>query len=288
VPATPAEPATGTLALPEKPSIAVLPFQNMSGDPEQEYFADGMVEDIITALARFPSLFVIARNSSFSYKGHSPDIRQVGRELGVRYVLEGSVHKAGSKVRITGQLIEAATGTHLWADRYDGELDDVFALQDRITESVAGVIAPSIEKAEIERARRKPTGNLDAYDLYLRALPLNYGLVREDHEEAIALLRRSIEIEPAYAPAHFALGRVLVLCVAQGWADTATVGAEAMQCLRRALRIDRHNAEAIACLARGIAYLENRYDEPLSLVETAVTLNPSCATAWMHSGWVQL
>ena len=159
------------LALPDRPSIAVLPFQNMSGDPEQEYFVDGMVEDIITGLSRIKWLFVIARNSSFTYKGKSVDIRQVGRELGVRYVLEGGVRKAGARLRITAQLIEAETGAHLWADRFDGALDDVFELQDQITERVVGIVEPSLQHSEIERARQKRPDNLDAYDLYLRALP---------------------------------------------------------------------------------------------------------------------
>ena len=154
------------LALPDKPSIAVLPFQNMSGDPEQEYFADGMVEDIITALSRIGWLFVIARNSSFTYKGRAVDVKQVGRELGVRYVLEGSVRKAANRVRITGQLIDATTGAHLWAERFDGALDDIFDLQDQVTASVVGAIAPQLEQAEIERAKRKPTESLDAYDYY--------------------------------------------------------------------------------------------------------------------------
>ena len=158
------------LALPDKPSIAVLPFQNMSGDPEQEYFADGMVEDIITALSHFRNLFVIARNSSFTYKGRSVDVKQVGRELGVRYVLEGSVRKAAGKVRITGQLIDAATGAHLWADRFDGSIDDIFELQDQVTSSVVNAIAPKLEQAEIERVKRKPTENLDAYDHFLRGM----------------------------------------------------------------------------------------------------------------------
>ena len=170
--AQPGSPAgqTPPLALPDKPSIAVLPFQNMSGDPEQEYFADGMVEDIITALSHFKALFVIARNSSFTYKGRAVDVKQVGRELGVRYVLEGSVRKAANRVRITGQLVDTATGAHLWADRFDGGLDDIFELQDQVTESVVGAIAPAVEKAEIERAKRKPTESLDAYTLYLRGL----------------------------------------------------------------------------------------------------------------------
>jgi TolB-like protein len=157
------------LKLPDKPSIAVLPFENMSRDPEQEYFVDGLVEDIVTGLSRFKSLFVIARNSTFAYKGKSPDIRQVGRELGVRYVLEGSVRKVGNRIRITGQLIDAANGTNLWADRFDGALEDVFELQDRVTENVVGIIAPQVEQAEIERARSKPAGNLKAYDLVLRS-----------------------------------------------------------------------------------------------------------------------
>src|SRR5476651_2597059 len=162
------------LPLPDKPSIAVLPFQNMSGDPDQEYFADGMVEDIITALSRFKSLFVIARNSSFAYKGKTVDIKQVGRELGVRYVLEGSVRKAGNRVRITGQLIEAGTNRHLWADRFDGALEDVFGLQDQVTSSVVSLIAPEVEKAEIERAIRKSTGRLDSHDSFMRGMALVY------------------------------------------------------------------------------------------------------------------
>ena len=169
--AAPTSVTATAFALPDRPSIAVLPFNNMSGDPEQEYFADGMVEDIITALSRFKELFVIARNSSFVYKGKVVDMQQVARELGVRYVLEGSVRKAGNRVRITGQLIDAATRAHVWADKFDGSLEDVFELQDRVTESVVGALAPSLHKAELERARRKPPDNLDAYDYLLRALP---------------------------------------------------------------------------------------------------------------------
>jgi TolB-like protein/class 3 adenylate cyclase len=167
--ATPKAALPPPLPLPDKPSIAVLPFENMSGDPEQEYFADGMVEEIITALSRIRWLFVIARNSSFSYKGPSPDVRQVGRELGVRYVLEGSVRKAGNRVRIAGLLIDTATGTHLWADRFDGSLEDVFELQDKVASSVAGVIEPTLQAAEIARSAGRPTNDLAAYDLYLRA-----------------------------------------------------------------------------------------------------------------------
>jgi adenylate cyclase len=183
------------LPLPDKPSIAVLPFQNMSGDPEQEYFADGMVEEIITALSRIRWLFVIARNSSFTYKGQAVDLKRVGRELGVRYVLEGSVRKSGNRVRITGQLIDALTGTHLWADRFDGSLEDVFDLQDKVASSVVGVIEPTLRQAEIERARRSRPDSLDAYDLYLRALARFYRYAKEDFDEAIALLQQALAID---------------------------------------------------------------------------------------------
>ena len=185
-PVVPLKEAT-TLPLPDKPSIAVLPFQNMSGDPEQEYFADGMVEDIITALSQFKSLFVIARNSSFTYKGKAVDIKQVGRELGVRYVLEGSVRKAANRVRITGQLIDATTGTHLWADRFDGTLEDVFDLQDRVTVSVVSAIAPTLEQVEIERAKHKPTERLDAYDYFLRGTASLHQGTKEGISEALQL-----------------------------------------------------------------------------------------------------
>jgi adenylate cyclase len=200
VPATDT-PATA-LALPDKPSIAVLPFQNMSGDPEQEYFADGMVEEIITALSRIRWLFVIARNSTFTYKGRAVDVKQIGRELGVRYVLEGSVRKGGNRVRITAQLIDATNGAHLWADRFDGSLEDVFELQDKAAISVAGIIEPTLRQSEIERARRKRPDSLDAYDLYLRALPSVFIPMPEDADKALPLLGKAIELEPDYAAAH--------------------------------------------------------------------------------------
>ena len=189
------------LPLPDKPSIAVLPFANMSGDPEQEYFADGMVEEIITALSRIRWLFVIARNSSFTYKGQAVDVKQVGRELGVRYVLEGSVRKAGQRVRITGQLIDAMTGTHLWADRFDGSLEDVFELQDKVAVSVAGVIEPALQAAEMRRSAARPTTDLTAYDLYLRALAAFYPMTKERIFEALGLLEQAIAIDRHYGPA---------------------------------------------------------------------------------------
>src|SRR6202165_4951120 len=190
------------LALPDKPSIAVLPFQNMSGDPEQEYFADGMVEEITTALSRFHWLFVIARTSTFSYKGRAVDVKQVSRELGVRYVLEGSVRKAGNRVRITGQLIDATSGAHLWADRFEGSLDNIFELQDQVASGVVGAIDPKLLEAEIARAKRKPVASLDAYDCFLRASDLIYRWTNESHEEALRLLYQAIELDPDYAQAY--------------------------------------------------------------------------------------
>jgi adenylate cyclase len=228
------------LVLPDKPSIAVLPFQNMSGDPEQDYFADGMVEDIITGLSRSKSLFVIARNSSFTYKGKAVDIKQVGRELGVRYVLEGSVRKAGNRVRITGQLVDAATGNHIWADRYDSTLEDIFDLQDRVTTSVIGAIAPQLERAEIARAQRKPTESLQAYDYYLRALASFYRYTREANIEALKLTLTANNLDPDYA-APFALG---VTCYVQRWGFGWNSGdaedvTEARRLARRALELER-------------------------------------------------
>ena len=209
----PIEPPKPALTLPDKPSIAILPFTNLSSDPEQEYFADGMVDDIITGLSRSRSLFVIARNSSFTYKGKAVDIKQGGRELGVRYVLEGSVRKSGNRVRITGQLVDAATGNHIWADRYDSTLEDIFDLQDRVTMSVIGAISPQLERAEIERAKRKPTESLQAYDYYLRAIASLQRFTREENIEALKLTQTANNLDPDYA-APFALG---VECLVQRW-----------------------------------------------------------------------
>jgi adenylate cyclase len=197
------------LPLPDKPSIAVLPFQNMSGDPEQEYFADGMVEEIITALSRNKQLFVIARNSSFTFKGKAVDIKQVARDLGVRYVLEGSVRKSGNRIRITGQLIDAASGAHLWADRYDGAPEDVFDLQDQVAASVVGAIDPSMTRAEIERVSRKPLGSLEAYDYWLRGRAAHWQYTRESIDQAIGLYEEAIKLDPQFALAHATLGTAL-------------------------------------------------------------------------------
>jgi TolB-like protein len=198
---TTAEPPSPAFALPDKPSIAVLPFTNMSDDPGQDYFADGMAEEIITALSRCSWLFVIARNSSFTYKGRSVDVRQIGRELGVRYVLEGSVRRAGNRLRFTGQLVDATSGAHIWADRFEGEISDVFDLQDRMTESVVGAIEPKLQFAEIDRVKRKPAANLDAYDLFLRALQLEYEFTEQSLAAALRCLEQALAIDPYYAPA---------------------------------------------------------------------------------------
>ena len=235
----------------------------MSGDPEQEYFADGIVEEITTALARFPSLFVIARNSAFTYKGKPVDIRRVGAELGVRYVLEGSVRRVGQRVRITAQLIEAATATHIWAERYDGDLSDVFAVQDRIVPAVAGAMVPSLEKAEIERARRKSTESLDAYDLYLRALSGNYAMTREGNDNALRYLNGAVEIDPHFSAAFSRLSLCLASRVAQGWSTAAEVGELVVQHARTAISLDGSDAQAFALLARSTAFLFGNYIEAL-------------------------
>ena len=247
------------LQLPHKPSIAVLPFNNMSGDPEQEYFADGIVEEIITALSRMRWLFVIARNSSFTYKGRAVDVKQVGRELGVRYVLEGSVRKAANRVRITAQLIDAATGAHLWADRFDGSLEDIFDLQDELTESVVGAIAPKLEQAEIERAKRKPTESLDAYDYYLRGLANLRAKTREANNEALRLFYKAIELDPDFASAY----GMAAWCYAPaqgptaGWSTRFKRLAEAARLARRAVELGKDDAVALST-SRGRARLCRR------------------------------
>ena len=266
------------LPLPEKPSIAVLPFQNMSGDPEQEYFADGMAEDIITALSRFKLLFVIARNSSFTYKGKAVDIKQVGRELGVRYVLEGSVRKAGSKVRITGQLIDTSTGTHLWADYFDGILEDIFDLQDRVTASVVAAIAPKVQQAELERSRRKPTESLDAYDYYLRGVALNMGFTKEINDEALRLFSAAIELDPDFATPYAAAARCYSQRKAFGWTvDAARETEEAYRLVQMAVKLGADDAFVLGLSGYAIFYLFGDVEGGAVYMERARALNPNLA-----------
>jgi TolB-like protein/class 3 adenylate cyclase len=286
-PAKPTADSSQPLPLPDKPSIAVLPFQNMSGDPEQEYFADGMVEDIITALSRFKSLFVIARNSSFTYKGKAVDIKQVGRELGVRYVLEGSVRKAGNRVRITGQLIEAATGRHLWADKFDGALEDVFALQDQMATSVVGLIAPTLEQAEIERAKQKPTDRLDSYDFYLRGMALANRM--RSLPEARAFFQKAFEQDPEYGAAYAMAAWTLMLQQSiSGVPLSAEMRSEGIRLAHRAAAAGSDDALALARAGHVLTYLGHEYDRGASMVEQAVALNPNLAMAWHCRGWVSL
>jgi TolB-like protein/class 3 adenylate cyclase len=274
------------LALPGKPSIAVLPFQNMSADPEQEYFADGLVEDIITALSRFKSLFVIARNSSFTYKGKAVDIKQVGRELGVRYVLEGSVRKAGTRLRITGQLIEASTGAHLWAEKIDGALEDVFDLQDQITASVVGVIAPRIEQAEIERANQKPTDSLESYDHYLRAVAL-YN--KRMFAAARPLFEKAYELDPQCGAAY--AGAAVTIAQQQGTDGitlTAEMRAEAVKLANAGAGLANEDALTLQRCGHVLVYIGREYDRGRSMVERAVALNPNHAGAWHSLGWTYI
>ncbi|MGC2720744.1 MAG: adenylate/guanylate cyclase domain-containing protein [Candidatus Acidiferrales bacterium] len=282
-------PARPALTLPDKPSIAVLPFQNMSGDLEQEYFADGMVEDIITALSRFGQLFVIARNSSFTYKGKAVDVKQVGRELGVHYVLEGSVRKAGNRVRITGQLIDASTGTHLWAERFDGSLEDIFELQDQVTASVVGQIAPKIEQAEIERTKRKPTGSLGAYDYFLRGMALHYQMTMEANNESIRLFYRAIELDPDFAVPYGLAAECIGWRKANRWdTDRAKDVAEVKRLASNAVRLGRDDAVALYTTALPLAYVVEDLDAGATLVDRAVSLNPNLAQAWRASCWIRV
>ncbi|MBV8764161.1 MAG: adenylate cyclase [Hyphomicrobiales bacterium] len=260
--------------LPEKPSLAVLPFQNLSGEPDQEYFADGVVEEIITALSRVRSFFVIARNSSFTYKGKSADVKQVGRELGVRYVLEGSVRRAAGKVRVTCQLIEAQTNTHIWADRFEGELKDIFDLQDRVTENVVGAIVPNLQLAEIERAQQKPTQNLLAYDFYLRALPPLYTLARSGLDESRDLLLKALEAEPSYALAKAMVSRCYVFKRAQLW-GTEDERLEGIRLAREALGAHKDDPTTLAVAGHALGYLAKEFEVARNAIERSLFLNPS-------------
>lgn len=278
-----------SLPLPDKPSIAVLPFNNMSGDPEQDYFADGLVEDIITALSRFDRLFVIARNSSFTYKGHAIDVKQVGRELGVRYVLEGSVRKAGGRVRITGQLIDAATGAHLWAERFDGALADIFDLQDEMTASVVGAISPKLMQAEIERAKHKPTENLDAYDLYLKALVPTRATTKAGNDEALELCYGAIAADPDFAAPYGLAAAQLAIRKTNGWSlDPAQEQAETARLVERAVALGDEDANSLAMAAVALAFMLFDLDRAEALNERALALNPHLALSWQMKGWLSI
>jgi len=286
-----AVPPRPPLALPHKPSIAVLPFQNMSGDPEQEYFADGMVEEIITALARIHWLFVIARNSSFTYKGQAVDVKQVGRELGVRYVLEGSVRKAAQRVRITAQLIDAVSDTHLWADRFDGSLEDIFELQDTVAVSVAGVIEPTLQSAEMRRSSDRPTNDLTAYDLYLRALaPIRSGeWEKERYLQALDLLSQAIERDPRYGPALAAAAFCHRALHNAGWTNDANADRrEGIDLARRALRVAGGDPGVLGLVAQVLGYFGEDLGAAIALIDRSLELNPSFALGWEWSGWLRL
>jgi TolB-like protein len=276
------------LALPDKPSIAVLPFANMSGDPEQEYFVDGMAEDIITALSRMRWLFVIARNSSFTYKGRAVDLKQVGRELGVRYVLEGSVRKAANRVRITGQLIDTTTGAHLWADRFDGGLEDVFALQDQVTTNVVGAIAPTLERAEIERARRKPTERLDAYDYFLRGMANVHQWTSDANDEALRMFRKAIDLDPDFASAYGMAAWCYTWRAINRWTiDRAQETTEATRLARRAVDLGADDAVALERGGYALAFVAHDLGAGADLIDRALSLNPNLAWGWHSSGWLR-
>ena len=277
-----------SLPLPDKPSIAALPFQNLSGDPEQEYFTDGVVEDIIAALSRNRWLFVIARNSSFTYKGRTVDVKQVGRELGVRYVLEGSMRKAANRVRITGQLIDATTGGHLWADRFEGTLDDIFELQDQLAESVVGAIAPQLERAEIERAQRKPTESLDAYDCYLRAMAHLQKGAREDVNAALPLFHNAIQLDPDFASAYAMAAWCYFWRKVNGWmTDHSQEIAAGTRLARRAVELGKDDAVALARSGHALGHLTGDLDGGIALLDRALVLNPNLAAAWFLGGFLR-
>jgi adenylate cyclase len=273
------KPETAMLALPDRPSIAVLPFANMSGDPEQEYFSDGMVEDIITGLSRIKWLFVIARNSSFVYKGKSVDVKQVGRELGVRYLLEGSVRKASNRVRVTGQVVEAVTGRHVWAERYDRTLEDIFALQDELTTSVVAAIEPSLRQAEVERVKRKRPDNLDAYDLLLRAVPDVWPAMPDGAVKALPLLERALGLEPDYAAAHgFSAWCHEILFVRGGAREEDRLGA--IRHAHAAIAHGRDDATALALGGFALGLVAHDREAACRAFEAALALSPSCSLAY--------
>jgi TolB-like protein/Tfp pilus assembly protein PilF len=274
-------------ALPNRPSLVVLPFANLSGEAEQDYFADGMTEELTTALTQIRWFFVIARNSAFTYKGRTVDLRQVGRELGVRYVLQGSVRKAGSRVRISAQLAEARTAHNLWVERFDGALENIFELQDRVAEAVAGAIEPNLKAAEIGHSATKPTDSLDAYDLYLRALPHFYSNERAGSDAALALLHQAIALDPNFALAKGQLGLAHIHRKVQGWSGPDE-WAEGIRMAREALAAARDDPSTLRLSGNAIGYLAHDFEAGLAAVRRALVLNPNSAqvlnsAAWAHN-----
>jgi len=281
--------APPSLPLPDKPSIAVLPFQNMSGDPEQEYFADGMAEEIIAALSRFRSFVVIARNSSFTYKGRAVDIKRVGRELGVRYVLEGSVRKGGDRIRIIGQLIDAESGGHLWAEKFDGPLANVFDLQDQVTASVVSAIAPKLQQNDIERARRKPTEKMDSYDCFLRGLATHMDRSKWSTSEAEDWFRRAVDLDPEHAAALVCLAfSIQHKVIFRGVPFTPAERSEAIELTERACKLAPDDGNVLGRAAAILCYTGRQYDRANSLIEDALKLNPNDVANWNRRGWIAL
>jgi TolB-like protein len=277
------------LALPDKPSIAVLPFDNLSGDPEQGYFVDGMVEEIITALSRIRWLFVIARNSSFTYKGRAVDVKQVGRELGVLYVLEGSVRRAGNRIRISAQLLDATTGAHLWADRFDAQLADVFELQDNVASSVAGVIEPRLEAAEYHRSTQRATNDLTAYDLFLRARAHAFSWEREGIMRALDLLGQALTRDADYGKALAQAAHCHMQLNINGWSeDQQRSRQKAVDLARRALQAAGDDPNVLAHVAHVLGHLEPDIEPAITLIDRALDLNPSFAFGWYIKGWLRL
>jgi TolB-like protein len=274
------------IGLSDKPSIAVLPFVNLSGDPAQDYFADGIVEDIITALSRNRAFFVIARNSSFTYRGMQVDTQDVGRELGVRYVLEGSMRKHGERIRVSGQLIEAASGRHLWAEKFDGEISDVFEVQDQIVTRVVGAIAPQLEKAEIDRAKGRETGDLAAYDLYLRGLASWNRWTREENKTALQLFYAAIDKDIEFSTPYGLAASCYQFAKANGWASTFDEK-EIARLVERAAEIGNEDAVALCWAGHVHAYFFKDVDRALALIDRALELDVNSAVAWQRSGWVR-
>lgn len=286
---TPAARIAPSLTSHELPSIVVLPFANLSGDPLQDYFTDGIVEDITTELSRFSELFVIARNTSFTYKGRAVDIRAVRRDIGVRYVLEGSVRKVEKRVRITGQLIDAESGKHIWADRFESSLDDIFELQDQMAHSVVGAIAPRLEQAEIERAKQKPTESLSAYDCFLRGMADWHDWTRAGHDAALRQFYRAIELDPAFARPHALAAACFLMRKSNGWVvDRATETAETNRLARLAADLGRTDAVALAWSAHALAHVVGDIKAGIALIDHALKLNPNLAVAWQRSGWINV